>query len=153
MSQYLIVTHKTAFAPELRDKVGELAAADPAAEFAILVPEAPGENYTWEGETVSPAQQNAEALKQDSRKDVSERRSTASRSGVEDPLQAIADELRASRAYDTLVILHVAARCVPVAQAGSGAPGRAEVRAARHPHGGHAGPVTRRAAARLAPRR
>jgi hypothetical protein len=40
MAQYLIVTHKTAFATELRDKVGELAAADPTAEFAILVREA-----------------------------------------------------------------------------------------------------------------
>ncbi len=68
MAQYLIVTHKTAFAPELRVKVGELVAADPAAGFAILVPEAPGENYTWEGETVNEARQNAHGLQADSRK-------------------------------------------------------------------------------------
>ncbi len=36
MAQYLIVTHKTAFAPELRDKVRELAGEDPHAEFGNI---------------------------------------------------------------------------------------------------------------------
>jgi hypothetical protein len=103
MTQYLIVTHKTAFSPELRVKVGELAAADPAAEFAILVPEAPAQNYTWEGETVDVAQQNAEGLKRILETTVGV---TVSRVavGVQDPLQAIADELQGSRAYDALLI-------------------------------------------------
>ena len=103
MAQYLIVTHKTAFATELRDKIGELAAADPAAEFAILVPEAPGENYTWEGETVNESQQNAHGLKQilESTFGAKVDRTAV---GVQDPLQAIADELRENQGYDTLVI-------------------------------------------------
>jgi hypothetical protein len=103
MAQYLIVTHKTAFAPELRVKVGELAAADPAAEFAILVPEAPEQNYTWEGETVNEARQNAEALKEILKTTVGAKVGRIA-VGVQDPLRAIADELRDNQAYDTLVI-------------------------------------------------
>jgi hypothetical protein len=103
MAQYLIVTHKTALAPELRVKVGELVVADPTATFAILVPEAPGENYTWEGETVDVALQNAQALRSilvNTFGAKVERITT----GVQDPLQAIADELADSQGYDTLVI-------------------------------------------------
>ena len=103
MTQYLIVTHKTASAPELREKVGELMAGDAAAEFAILVPEEAGEKYTWEGETVNPALQTAEALMETLENSVG---ATVSHIavGVDDPLQAIADELRKGRAYDTLLI-------------------------------------------------
>ena len=103
MGQYLIVTHKTAFAPELRDKVQELIGVDHDAEFGILVPQAPGENYTWEGETVNPAQETAETLAETLE-------STVGASicriavGPEDPLQAIAGELQGSRKYDALVI-------------------------------------------------
>lgn len=103
MTQYLIVTNKTAMAPELHGKVGELAAADPAAEFTILVPDLPEENYTWEGETVDSARQHAEALM-----DVLERQVGAKvrriTVGVQDPMQAIANELRAEDVYDTLLI-------------------------------------------------
>jgi phenylpyruvate tautomerase PptA (4-oxalocrotonate tautomerase family) len=103
MSQYLIVTHKTAFAPELREKVRELAGEDPNAEFAILVPEAPEENYTWEGETVSPAQETAEALMEALETTLGVRVSRIA-VGVEDPLQAIAGELRMHQDYDAIVI-------------------------------------------------
>jgi hypothetical protein len=103
MAQYLIVTHRTAFAPELRDKVRELIADDPAAEFGILVPEAPGENYTWEGETVNPAQETAEALAE-TLEHTLEASVCRIAVGVEDPLQAIAEELRGNRSYDALVI-------------------------------------------------
>ncbi|MDE3130679.1 MAG: hypothetical protein KGL16_05955 [Acidobacteriota bacterium] len=103
MARYLIVTHRTAFAPEVRVKVGELAAADPAAEFAILVPEAPGQTYTWEGETVSEAQENAAGLKQILEGTLGARVARTA-VGSQDPLQAIADELRDSEGYDTLVI-------------------------------------------------
>jgi hypothetical protein len=103
MAQYLIVTHKTAFAPELRTKVEELVAGDPVAEFAILVPGTPGENFTWEGETVDSAQQTAEALMTILEGTVG---ATISRIavGVDDPLRAIADELRNNPTYDTLII-------------------------------------------------
>jgi hypothetical protein len=103
MAQYLIVTHKTAFAPELQEKVRELMERDPGAEFTILVPEAPGENYTWEGETLSPAQQTAESLTHtlETALGASVIRIAV---GVEDPLQAIANELRIHPGYDGLVI-------------------------------------------------
>ena len=42
MSKYLVVTHQTALSPDLQRKVRALVAEDPAAEFAVLVPEAPG---------------------------------------------------------------------------------------------------------------
>src|SRR6266511_814 len=51
MSRYLVVTHQTAFSPDLHRKVRELIAQDPAAEFAVLVPEAPGPTFTWEGQS------------------------------------------------------------------------------------------------------
>jgi hypothetical protein len=103
MAQYLIVTHRTAFTSELRAKVAELIGSDPAAEFAILVPETPGEAYTWEGETVTPALQTAEALMQMFETDLGANVIRIA-TGVDDPLQAIGNELRLSQGYDTLVI-------------------------------------------------
>ena len=102
MSQYLIVTHQTAFAPELRVKVGELMAADAAAEFTILVPGTPGQDYTWEGETVDAARQTAEALMKSLEQTLGAnvRRIAV---GVDDPMQAITNELP-NHPYDTLVI-------------------------------------------------
>jgi hypothetical protein len=41
MSRYLVVTHKTADSQELLDRLRGLSAADPAAEFALLVPATP----------------------------------------------------------------------------------------------------------------
>ena len=104
MAQYLIVTHKTAFAPELREKVSELMGNDAEAEFGILVPQTAGENYTWEGETVNPAQETAEALSEALESTLGANVSRIA-IGVDDPLQAIADELRiGNRDYDALVI-------------------------------------------------
>jgi hypothetical protein len=103
MAHYLIVTHRTALAPEVRAKVEQLVAADPAAEFAILVPNTPGAHYTWEGETVNEAQQNAETLMGILETSVGAKVGRIA-VGVEDPLQAIADELRHDRTYDTLVV-------------------------------------------------
>ena len=136
MGQYLIVTHRTAFAPELRDKVRELIGDDPDAEFGILVPEAPGENYTWEGETVSPAQETADTLAEtlETTLGASVCRIAV---GVEDPLQAIAGELQGNRTYDALGDKHAAARGLSLAQAGPGAPRCAEVRATCPPCSRH----------------
>jgi hypothetical protein len=63
MSKYLVVTHQTALSPALQQTVRTLAAGDAAAEFAVLVPEAPSGATTWEGETVDGAKQRAEAAK------------------------------------------------------------------------------------------
>jgi hypothetical protein len=103
MSRYLIVTHKTAFSTELRDKIGELVATEATAEFAILVPEEHSLDYSWEGESVDVASQRAESarLLLEEKLNANVVRTAV---GSSDPLRAIGDELRAHPGYDTLLI-------------------------------------------------
>lgn len=103
MSRYLVVTHQTALSPDLHRKVSALVAEDPAAEFAVLVPEAPGVTTPWEGETVDLARQRAEAAKTILEEKARARvfRTTV---GAPEPLRAITDELSMQPGYDTLVI-------------------------------------------------
>jgi hypothetical protein len=103
MWRYLIVTHQTALSPELQSKVGALVAEDPDAEFAVLVPEAAGMTYTWEGETVGHATQQAEAAKT-LLEETAHAKVFRTATGVSEPLQAITDELRAQPGYDSLII-------------------------------------------------
>src|SRR5215470_15003965 len=103
MSSYLIVTHQTALSGELKDKVSALVAGDPAAEFSLLVPEAPGSTFTWEGETVDVARQRAEAAKT-ALEETTRARVVRMAVGGPDPLQAITEELRTHPGYATLVI-------------------------------------------------
>ena len=103
MSRYLVVTHQTALSPDLQRKVRALVAEDPAAEFAVLVPDAPGLPTTWEGETVDVARQRAEAAKT-VLEETARARVFRTATGVQDPLQAITDELRVHPGYDALVI-------------------------------------------------
>jgi predicted RNase H-like HicB family nuclease len=103
MSRYLIVAHQTATTPELQREVGALAAEDLAAEFTILVPEMPGLNFTWEGETVDVAKQRAESAKT-LFEEKARARVVRTAVGAADPLQAITDELGVHPAYDMLVI-------------------------------------------------
>jgi nucleotide-binding universal stress UspA family protein len=103
MSRYLVVTHQTALSPALQRKVSALVAEDPTAEFAVLVPEAPGPPLTWEGETVDVARQRAEAART-LLEEKAQARVVRTAVGAPEPLQAIADELRAQPGYDTLVI-------------------------------------------------
>ena len=103
MSRYLIVTHQTALSPDLQRKVSALVAEDPAAEFAVLVPEAPGLPLTWEGETVDVAGQRAEAAKT-LLEETARARVFRTAVGAPEPLQAITDELRMHPGYDTLII-------------------------------------------------
>jgi hypothetical protein len=103
VSRYLIVTHKTAFSSELRQKVGELLAVDAAAEFAILVPEMHSLDYSWEGESVDVASQRAESARLLLEETLSAK-VIRTAVGASDPLRAIGDELRAHPGYDTLVI-------------------------------------------------
>ena len=103
MSRYLVVAHQTALSPDLQRTVSALVAQDPAAEFAVLVPEAPGVTTTWEGETVDLARLRAEAA----RTTLEERASARvfrTAVGPSEPLQAITDELRTQPGYDTLII-------------------------------------------------
>ena len=103
MSRYLVVTHQTAFSPDLQRKVRALIAEDPAAEFAVLVPEAPGPTVTWEGETIGEAKQCADAAQTLLEETVGARVLSAA-AGAPEPLQAITDELRMHPGYDILVI-------------------------------------------------
>jgi hypothetical protein len=103
VSRYLIVTHQTARSPELQQKVADLIAGDPGAEFAILVPETAPHDLSWEGEHIDVARQQAEAAQHQLTQNVGAKvvRTTA---GVEDPLKAIEAELKGHQDYDTLVI-------------------------------------------------
>jgi hypothetical protein len=103
MSRYLVVTHQTALSPDLQRKVSALVAEDPAAEFTVLVPEAPGLPITWEGETVDVARHRAEAAKT-ALEETAGARVVRTAVGAPDPFKAIADELLAHPGYDTLVI-------------------------------------------------
>jgi len=103
MSRYLIVTHQTALSLDLQRLVRALVEKDPAAEFALLVPEAPGVPLTWEGETVQVARQRAEAARA-LLEETAGARVVRTAVGVPEPLQAIADELLMAPGYDTLVI-------------------------------------------------
>jgi predicted RNase H-like HicB family nuclease len=103
MSRYLVVTHQTALCPYLQRKVRTLVAEDPAAEFAVLVPEAPGVPTTWEGETVDVAGQRAEAAKT-LLEETARARVVRTAVGAPDPVQAITDELLARPGYDALII-------------------------------------------------
>jgi predicted RNase H-like HicB family nuclease len=103
MSRYLIITHRTALDPELRRRVTALIAEDSAAEFVILVPEAPDLAFTWEGETVDVAKQRGEAAKE-VLEEKARARVVRTAVGVSDPLQAIADELGTHPGYESLVI-------------------------------------------------
>ena len=103
MSRYLVVTHKTALSPDLQRRIRALIAQDPAAEFTVLVPEDSGAPVTWEGETVNAAEQRAEAARA-LLEETAGARVVRTAVGAADPVQAIADELRAQPGYDTLVI-------------------------------------------------
>ncbi|MBV9279960.1 MAG: hypothetical protein JOZ41_07755 [Chloroflexi bacterium] len=103
MSRYLIVTHKTAFSAELREKVGELVATDASAEFAILVPEVLSVDYSWESKSADVAGQRAESARLLLEETLNAKVVRTS-VGSYDPLRAIGDELSAHPAYDTLVI-------------------------------------------------
>ena len=103
MARYLVITHQTALSPDLRHKVSALVAEDPAAEFAVLVPDTQGLPLTWEGETTDLARQRAEAAKT-LLEETAHARVFRTAVGGPDPLQAITDELLAHPGYDTLVI-------------------------------------------------
>jgi hypothetical protein len=105
MARYLIVAHQTAGSPELLERVKELAAGDPAAEFTLLVPATPTGHllHNWEeGEARQLARRRAEeATRRLSDAGV---RVTAARVGSHSPLEAVGDELQARPGYDRIVL-------------------------------------------------
>ena len=105
MPRYLVVAHQTATSSELVEKVRELAASDPEAEFSLLVPAMPVNHLlTWEeGESRLAAQRTADTA----RMYFEGVGATVVRAEIGDPspLQAIDDELRdRPGSYDTIVI-------------------------------------------------
>jgi hypothetical protein len=83
--------------------VGDLVAGEPDAEFAILVPEAPTEDFSWEGEFVDVASQRADSVAEHLKSTVGAR-VVRTAVGASNPLQAMADELRHHPDYGTLII-------------------------------------------------
>jgi hypothetical protein len=102
MSRYLIVAHQTATSPELQGKVKALLAADSAAEFAVLVPAAPGANFSWEGESVDVSEQRAEAAR--TLLEAAGARVVRAAVGPQDPFLAITDEVREHPGYHAIVV-------------------------------------------------
>jgi hypothetical protein len=105
MARYLIVAHQTAGSPELLERVKELAAADPAAEFTLLVPATPTDHllHNWEeGEARQLARRRAEEASR--RLTEAGLNVTAARIGSHAPLDAISDELLARPGYERIVL-------------------------------------------------
>jgi len=104
MARYLLVAHQTAESPALVERVLEMVATDPAAQFVLLVPATPVSHLLlWEeGETWEVARRRADtavARLQEAGADL-----VAARVGDGSPLQAISDELRQYPDYDAIVI-------------------------------------------------
>jgi hypothetical protein len=105
MASYLVVAHQTAASPELIGRLRELAATDPEAEFALLVPAKPvGAFYhNWDEEEVRRASaERGEAAAAKLREaglkvgDV--------RVGAPSPIDAVCDELLERRGYAAVVL-------------------------------------------------
>ena len=96
MARILIVAHQTAGSPELLERVKALAAADPAAEFTLLVPATPTGHllHNWEeGEAKQLARKRAgEAMASLAAAGIPV---AAARVGSHSPLEAVGDELQA----------------------------------------------------------
>ena len=105
MARYLIVAHQTAGSPELLERVKALAAADPAAEFTLLVPATPTGHllHNWEeGEARQLARKRAaEAMAILGAAGIPV---AAARVGSHSPLEAVGDELQAHPGYQRIVL-------------------------------------------------
>ena len=105
MARYLIVAHQTAGSPELLERVKALAAADPEADFTLLVPATPTGHllHNWEeGEARQLARRRAsEAMASLSAAGIPV---AAARVGSHSPLEAVGDELQARPGYDRIVL-------------------------------------------------
>jgi len=105
MTRYLVVAYQTAASPELAERVTSLAAADPAAEFVLLVPATSVQHLlTWaEGEARAVAAKAAEDAK--ARFEKAGVNVVRVAVGDESPLLAIEDELLEHPGdYDAMII-------------------------------------------------
>jgi hypothetical protein len=104
VAKYLLVAHQTAESQELLAVAADLAREDPEAEFVLLVPATPvGSLLVWEeGATEEVAGRRAASAR--ARLEKHGLLVTEARTGDQDPMAAIADEMHAGRRYDALVV-------------------------------------------------
>lgn len=105
MVRYLVVAHQTAGSPELLERIQDIVANDPAAEFVILVPATPvSHQLTWvEGEARAVAQATAERARADFERQGAKVVRTAV--GDESPMLAVTDDMREfPERYEAIII-------------------------------------------------
>jgi hypothetical protein len=104
MAKYLLVAHQTAHSEELLEAAQDLARQDPEAEFVLLVPATPvGSLLVWEeGETADVAVRTAASAQL--RLEAGGLRVVEARTGDQDPVAAIGDEVHAGRRYAAIVV-------------------------------------------------
>jgi hypothetical protein len=105
MARYLIVAHQTAASPELVEKVGALATADPGLEFALLVPATPINHllHNWDETQVHEIakRQAMAAIDALAKIGVSV---VSARIGDPQPMLAVEDEMREYEGYTGIVV-------------------------------------------------
>ena len=104
MARYLIVAHQTAASAELLRHVGEVAGADPDAQFVLLVPATPTSHLlTWEE---GAARDRAARRAQEAAARLRQAGHTVAgwKVGSHSPLEAVGDELMARPGYDRIVL-------------------------------------------------
>jgi hypothetical protein len=104
MARHLLVAHQTAESEELLASARLLAEEDPAAEFVLLVPATPVEGLlVWEeGETADVARRRGESAQAWLRE--RDLNVVEVRTGDQDPLSAISDEMQAGHRYSSIVV-------------------------------------------------
>ena len=103
MSRYLVVAYQTATSPDLVIRATELAAEDPEAEFTLLIPATPAAELVGGDEDDGDPQRRLEQARR--LFEAAGLRVVHAAVGASEPLQAIADELRArAGAYDKIVL-------------------------------------------------
>jgi hypothetical protein len=104
MARHLVVAHQTAESDELLQRLVDITAGDPDAEFVLLVPATPvNDLLVWEeGRSDEAAQRRAEGAR--SRLESVGIRVVDAKIGDADPHAAIADELRTGSTYVAIVI-------------------------------------------------
>lgn len=104
MARHLVVAHQTAESDELLQRLVDLTAGDPDAEFVLLVPATPiNDMLLWEeGRSDEAAHRRAEAAR--ARLESAGIRVLDAKVGDADPLAAIGDELRSGTDYGVIVI-------------------------------------------------
>lgn len=104
MARHLVVANQTAASNELAQRLRELAAAQPGAEFVLLVPAtAVADLLVWEeGASEDAALRRAEAAR--AHLEAAGVSVVETRVGDADPCTAVGDELRSNPGYETIVV-------------------------------------------------